>query len=760
MTTGPRTTRGLFVLVLAALAGACAAPLRIPATGPSRVVDHAPAPRYSAANRPVIGVAFGGGSARGLAHVGVIRWFEDHRIPIDLAAGTSMGGLVGGAYATGLDAGELDTLLGTLDWDVLFNSSNFASKNIRRKADARAFPSRIEFGLKHGLAPPSSLNNGEQVELFLARITAPFQMIDRFDELPTPFRAVAFDLVTATQVVLDRGSLADAMRATMSLPLIFPPVETNGWILVDGGVANNVPADVVRAMGATRVVAVNVGELGDAERISFGLLGVAGATVDAMMRASTRAAIAAADVLIDIPLEGYGSLDWRRSQDLVKEGYQAAEAMRDQLLPLAVSEAEFAVWNADRLSRRRSQIPVPTFVDIEGFAARDDARLRSVLRRHVGVALDIAELEHDLDLLMGLDRYETITWRLMRNGAGDAGLLVLGRPKLYAPPFLMLGLNLENTTSSDFNITATARYLAYGLVTSGSELRVDGTVGSNPAAGVELYEALGPTPFFVAPYAGVTTSTFNVISADEVFARYGQTRSRIGFDVGVNLGLTGDVRVGAFVGRVDADVEVGDPGFPVRSGREAGAKARWRHDGQDSPVVPTSGTLASVDLLHLFDNPDVMVDAETVRLASPITQLSGVVNHFWSPVRRNRLFVYGGFGTTLQGTPLPPDQFRLGAPLRLGAFRPGELFGRGYYIATGGYLQQIGQLPDFLGGPVFVGGWIENGDAFDEWRQAGVRTNASLGVIMDTLIGPVMLAGSAGFDGRWRTFLGVGRIFR
>ena len=101
------------------------------------------------------------------------------------------------------------------------------------------------------------------MELLLGRIAAPYYELKSFDELPTPFRAVAVDLVSATEVVLNQGSLAQAMRATMSLPLIFPPVEVDGRVLVDGGAMNNVPADVVRAMGADRVVAVNVGELGD-----------------------------------------------------------------------------------------------------------------------------------------------------------------------------------------------------------------------------------------------------------------------------------------------------------------------------------------------------------------------------------------------------------------------------------------------------------------------------------------------------------------
>ena len=174
-----------------------------------------PAGAQPAAARPRVGVALGGGSARGIAHVGVIRWLEEHRVPIDLAAGTSMGGLIGGAFATGMDAAELQTFVSTLDWDQLIGASTFAYKNIRRKADARDYPSRIEFGVKRGLKLPVALNNGQQVDFLLARIAGPYGTIASFDELPTPFRAVAVDLVTAQPAVLASGSLPSALRATI-----------------------------------------------------------------------------------------------------------------------------------------------------------------------------------------------------------------------------------------------------------------------------------------------------------------------------------------------------------------------------------------------------------------------------------------------------------------------------------------------------------------------------------------------------------------
>jgi NTE family protein len=360
----------------------------------------------------------------------------------------------------------------------------------------------------------------------------------------------------------------------------------------------------------------------------------------------------------------------------------------------------------------------------------------------------------------GLDRYETVTWRIVRDDARRYGLRVLGRAKAYAPPFMMLGMNLENTTSSDFRITATARYLAFDTLGSGSEWRVDGTVGSDPALATELYRPVGPTPLFVAPYAGVGRRSFNVIKNDAVVARYRQTVSRVGLNVGVNLGAQSDVRAGAYVGRTTASIQVGNPGFPELRGKETGGEIVWRMDTQDSPVVPSLGVLATVRLSRIFNGPDVEANGETFDFASSLTQLSGVAHHFWSVGPRNRVFLYGGVGTSFGDVPLPIDQFGLGMPFRLGAYDAGEILGPNYYIATGGYLRQVGRLPDFIGGPIFAGGWLENGDAFQEWSLAGWRTNGGVGVVMDTLVGPVIVAGAWGFDGRWRTYLAVGRTFR
>jgi NTE family protein len=759
-TAGAKSDPALAGLLAALLLSACAAPLQRAAPAQAAPIAAPPAAhRERALTRPPLGVALGGGSARGIAHVGVIRWFEEHRIPIDLLAGTSMGGLVGGAFATGMEAAELQAFITMLDWDGIFGDSTFAYKNLRRKADARAYPSRLEFGLRGGLVPPAALNNGQGVEWLLARMAAPYFGVDDFDALPTPFRAVAVDLLSAEPVVIRRGSLADAMRATMSLPLVFPPVEIDGQVLVDGGTMNNVPADVVRAMGAGRVIAVNVGDLSDREGVAYTMLGLANNTINAMMRASTRRALASADVVIDVPLRRYGSLDWRRAAALVEEGYRAAERMRDALLPFAVSDAEFDAWRRDRRARRLTTLPAPAFIELAGFVVNDQNRMQVLLARHLNAPLDTAALENDLAVVSGVGRYETITWRFVHDARG-AGLLVRGRQKTYAPPFMMLGVNLQNTTSDDFQLSAAARYLAFDVGGSGAELRVDGTVGSDPGIAAEWYRPVGRSPLFATASAGSSSATFNFIDNDAVVARYGVSRQRGMVGVGVNLGARSDLRAGVYLGRATATIAVGDPGFPELRGRETGADVAWRLDTQDLPVIPTRGIHATVRWSRVFNPPDLSIRGETVATTAPLTQLAAESSRFWRAGSRGRVFSVVSLGTTLAGDAIATSRFWLGAPFQLSSYDAGELTGRHAYAAAGGYFRQVSRLPDFLGGPIFAGAWMEGADAVDRWRDAGVRVNSGAALVMDTLVGPVVVAGAWSYDGRWRTYLGIGRLFR
>jgi NTE family protein len=705
--------------------------------------------------RPTVGVAFGGGSARGIAHIGVIQWFEEHHVPIDVAAGTSMGGLIGGAFATGMTAADLRTLITATDWDAMFGSSSFAFKNIRRKEDARSYPSRLEFGLKRGVVPPTSLNDGQQVDFLLARITAAYYGLASFDDLPTPFRAVAVDLREGEKVVMDRGSLATALRATMSLPGVFPPVQRDGHVLVDGGALDNVPADVVRAMNPSVVIAVDVG-IPPEDSVDYSIFGLLGRTVDAMMRAATHAALKSADVTIAVDVKGFGSLDWRRADELIARGYQAAAAHRDELLKYRVEDAAWQAWTADREQRRRTKIPVPALLQIDGIHKTDADIVTRAVAAHLNVPVDIPALERDLLTLSGLDRYQAVGWQLVDTPQGTA-LLVRAQDKAYAPPFLMLGLNIENTTSESFRVQFAGRYLAFDTLGSGSELRVDAGIGADPNLTAALYKAVGRSRLFARGAARLSRQTFNFVKDDAVVAQYQEQQAWMEGQIGVNLARESEIGASLRFGHVDDHVNAGDPGLPEASGGEASFRLRYLLDRQDSPVVPTHGLRIVSNFTQTFDSP---VIPGVTRTNDGLTQLDLGISSFHSLSPRDRVFAMFTGGTSFGDTPLPTRQFTVGYPFVLDAFGVGEERGDHFAAFTLGAFRRVGRLPDFLGGPVFAGAWLENGAVFDTHENANINSQVGLGLVGDTLIGPVLVGTSVGFDGGWRVTFGVGRVFR
>src|SRR5438874_1766237 len=237
-----------------------AQPETVAATPPASTPENpvATATKIAQQQRPKIGVALEGGGAMGLAHIGVLKWFEEHHIPVDYVAGTSMGGLVGGLYATGMTPEEMQELIEGLDWrKILGDRTPYEDLSYRRKEDQRAYPNSLIFGLRNGLSAPAGIIPGHQIGLLIDRVTLPYYGISSFDDMPIPFRCVATDLVSSQSHVFQNGSLAGALRSTMSIPGAFSPVREGKAVYVDGGLLDNLPTDVVRQIVQKHAVHIN-----------------------------------------------------------------------------------------------------------------------------------------------------------------------------------------------------------------------------------------------------------------------------------------------------------------------------------------------------------------------------------------------------------------------------------------------------------------------------------------------------------------------
>ena len=689
--------------------------------------------------RPRIGLALGGGSARGLAHIGLLQWFEEHRIPIDLLAGTSMGGLVGGSYATGLSPDEIRSVLETADWTLIFQGeAPFADKNFRRKQDDRAFPSKLHFGLKGGLRLPSGLNEGQQVDLLLDAITVNYSEIANFDDLPTPFRCVASDLVSAQPITLKDGSLSLAMRATMSLPGVFIPVRSGDQVFVDGALFDNIPADVVRMMGADIVIAVSVGGSDVAAKgpaPTYSMFSVLGQMIDAMMSGNTRRGLAAADLVIRPALDEVASMDFRRTKEIAAIGYQAAEAHSAELLKYALDEPAYAQFRAAREARRQRAAIIPRAIEVEGVPPVSQDLIRKRLASHLNVPIDVAALATDITRLGGSDRYETIGYRIVRGPGGEQVLRLNVHPKPYGPPFLAVGIDLTNTSGTNVLLGLGSRFTAFDIIGYGSEARIDLHVGSGFLFGGELYRPIGRSGLFVAPDAEIRQVETDLFENDKSIATYRLTRSSLGADIGYSSGNRSEVRLGYEAANLQASVLTGARVLPELDGSEQLVRLLAAFDGQDSPVIPSRGTYARGRAAYYFNTADP--HGQTVAPARPFdevfTTADFAVSWFKSIRKRTRVLAAGVGGTAFGAEPLPPNTYALGGPFRLGAYNEGELRTPDFLVASGGLAREMARLPDVLGGGVFGLMWLESGSAFD---GEGLRTNLSGAFVMETLVGP------------------------
>ncbi len=338
----------------------------------------------SAPNSPKklkIGLVLSGGGARGLAHIGVLKWLEEHRIPVDYLAGTSMGGLVGGMYAMGKTPEEMASFVKTIQWGEAFASvPDYEDLNYRRREDRRVYQIELEMGAKKGISLPTGLSTGHYIGLMFDRLTLPYSSIASFDDLPIPFRCMATDFLAGKPVTMKDGSLGSAMRATMSIPGVFPPVERDGKILVDGFLLNNIPTDAMREMKPDVVIAVDIGTpIGDMKDIQS-LTGILGQSNLIMTIENDRRNLRLADVIIAPELGSQTTLDFSNIDKVIDLGYQGAASKAAILEKFSMDETTWQEHQKAQKSRMLTGIPVPDEIQITGV----DEKVQQIMKKNLG----------------------------------------------------------------------------------------------------------------------------------------------------------------------------------------------------------------------------------------------------------------------------------------------------------------------------------------------------------------------------------------
>lgn len=699
-----------------------------------------------------IGIAFSGGGAKGCAHIGVLRVLEEMRIPIDYAAGTSMGAIVGGLYASGLDTDELAEAILEVDWaDALTDKPSRKNRSIRRKDDDLRYIPDLELGLgRKGLKYPTGLRSGQKLGLLLRTLTMPVRTVENFDDMTIPFRAVATDIATGAKVVLDHGDFARALRASMAIPTVFSAVELDGKLLVDGGISDNVPVDVVRAMGADVVIAIDIGSpllAGPEAGRSF--LTILNQTLGLITRANMAPQLAAADIVITPEVASYGTLEFAAGREIIAKGAAEARNLADRLQPYSLSEEDYVAW---KLSRRRQRSPIPsiTAVRVEGNRRVDSRVLAAQVELQPGKPFSTDAARSDLSRIFGLGDFETADAELVPDEDG-AALVYRVREKPWGPTYVRAGISFEANGQGaiDFGLLASVNRTRINAL--GAEWKTEGQFGSDTFLGTSFYQPLSfSRGWFVEP--GVSYARRDVplyVERDRV-AEFDVREAISRLDLGYAFGRYGELRLGFTESLVEPRQHTGTvpEEYQYLVGEtlhKVGLTFSGIADRIDSATLPKNGSYTR--LAAFYSLPDLGAEDAYSKIELKASRFG---TH-----GRHTLFgtVHGGISPGDDDLPIY-DQFVLGGFFSLAAFERGELRGDNFGLLRIGYYYRLGRV-------LHAGGFVEAARVAalpEDVLQNPVLTATAM-VVADTAFGPLYLAFSGAEEGRRELYVIFGRHF-
>ncbi len=711
-----------------------------------------------AGQRPRIGLVLGGGGARGAAHVGVLKELERLRIPVDAIAGTSMGAIVGGLYASGMSANELEELVNTIDWTgTLSDKPERRDLSFRRKQDERDFPINFELGVRDGdLLLPKGVIQGQKLDLLLRELTLSTSHIKNFDDLPIPFRAVASDIVAGEAVVLGSGDLAKSLRASMSVPGVFSPARIDGRLLVDGGIVGNLPIDVMKGMGVDIIIAVDVEfPLYTSEELES-VLTISEQMLTIMIRKETLRQIETLgdqDVLIKPKLGVYASSNFADIAETMEPGRVAVVEQHRRLVDLSLSPEDWNTHVTQRsvVPRENEKLAFVRVVHDEKLASRV---FESRLNVRAGDPIDAARLAQNANRLYGLQLYEHVGYQLVEEDGGT-GVEYRATAKSWGPNFLQFGMALEDDIEGSTSFNLAARLTKAGLNRLGAEWRTDLQLGTDPTIRSEFYQPLSfDSRWFFAPRMEAGQSNLNVFSDDRAIARYRLSEGDLGFDVGRELGTIGEFRVGVYRGAGSARVKVGDPSLSSLEFETGGAFARLRVDSTDSSSFPRDGVFG--DVVWNLSRPGLGSDYKFDTVEGDFSRtFSRGKNSFQLGLR---------YATTLSSDNTVQDYFPMGGFLNLSGLERGEISGPHAALARIIYYRQVGDTTgDLFETPIYLGVSAEAGNVW-QTRSAidfdSMRINGSIFAGVDSYFGPVFLAAGFAEQGEMNVYLFIGALPR
>ncbi len=703
--------------------------------------------------RPKVGLVLAGGGAKGAAHVGVLKVLEELRIPVDYVVGTSMGAIVGGLYAAGMTPEDIERVIEEIDWTDLFvDSPSRADRSFRRKSDDALYMFKAKPGFGDGkIKLPLAYIQGQKFDLQLNRLTRQVASVSDFDELPIPFRAVAADLETGEEVILESGSLSRSIRASMAVPGAFDPVELDGRLLVDGGIANNIPISVARDMGAEVLI---VSEFGTAmltrEEIASGL-DVAAQMINLLFVINSRQqlkTLSPEDVRVSVDLGEIRAGSFDRVREAIPLGERAARDTASALSRYSVNEENFRRHMAAR-SPTREDPPRIDFVRIDNRSGVSDEVVAHHLSATTGEPLDISRLEHDIQQIYGLEIFESVRYEIVDED-GRTGLVVRTREKPWGPGYLQTGLITSSNFEGDAAFRLGLTYTRTPINALNGEWRAGLQIGDEPALFTELFQPLDAGARYFA-FGRLAYQTRNVNAFDDEGKRIAELHVRgPGMDVGVGrqFGSWGEARLGYL--RRSGDIEVGaGPPAPRRDFDTGEFYLRLSDDKLDSLYFPRSGHLARAEWRVSRERFGADTDFEQVSAGFLLARTWG------------RHTLVGGLtvNTTTDGTAPAQSLYGLGGFLRLSGFEENRLSGQQAGLARLVYMRRINDIQQFK---AYAGASVEAGNVWAKTGDIGTGHHILAGSVFvgaDTPIGPLYLAYGHNDTGEGSLYLYLGPLF-
>jgi len=712
---------------------------------------------------PKVCLVLSGGGARGIAHIGVLRILEQQHIPIHCIAGTSMGAIVGGLYAAGYSADELERIVRDLDWSEQFDDKPPRRERSQQQKDEDFdFPVSLELGYGDGkLRLPKGTVGGVGFERMLARMTQRVSAISNFDHLPIPFRAVATDMVSGEGVVFDHGNLARVMRASMSVPGAFAPIDVEGHVFGDGGMVANLPVDVAKAMGADVIIAVNIGTP-LASRESLGnVLGVTRQMISILAGQNVKAQLAKLtpkDVLITPELGRLSSLDFPNALGGIDAGATAALKATQALAPLALSPTQWQAHLAARpgLASHKGKL---AFVQVEGTQRSNSEALLAGITTEPGQEADDEKLQTDAARLLGRGDFERVDYQLTDSALGNDrfGVVYQVQEKEWGPHFLRLGLGGSTDFEGSAGFDLLLGHRLPWVNSWGGEWRNRLQLGRTRGFKSEFMQPLGPgAKVFVAPHVEIERRTLDVYQGGQRVSQWQGGFNRIGVDLGVPVGVfgtLGEARLGLARGSFQANQTIGTLGADSVRFNESGLSGSLVLDQLDNAAFPREGWRVSGEFFNARNHSDnnAITAATYTRWKSAAT---GTVSSGRSTLQWGAEFA--GF---MDRSRIGYSDFRLGGFQRLSGYRNDQIDGNFLALGKVTYRYRLAEITPF-GRALYAGASAEMGNAWADRSQmdwSRLRKAGSVFLAADTPIGPAYIALGAAEGGYRAIYLFLGR---